>query len=232
MKRDAASTRRGGRNPLTSTPPPRQQASPPNASSIRGLHLFEDLAVTEVVDGDNQPVPPGVPGEKVLVTVLFGRTQPLIRYEMSDSITSSDRVHCPCGRPYPLIEGVQGRVEEALEISWTFYRAASPVPGRRCRGGPRPRPRPGGFAPAAHSPDPVLVVQGAAPHPHPDRVGASPNLGRIRQDDLVVAAALIAETPGEAERRIEAGNHIPGHRWTSPGRTARLRPTLTRVAWC
>ena len=77
-----------------------------------------------MVDGDNQPVPPGVPGEKVLVTVLFGRTQPLIRYEMSDSITSSDRVHCPCGRPYPLIEGVQGRVEEALEISWTFYRAA------------------------------------------------------------------------------------------------------------
>jgi phenylacetate-CoA ligase len=81
-----------------------------------GLHLFEDLVVTEVVDGDNQPVPPGVPGEKILVTVLFGRTQPLIRYEMSDSITSSDRVRCPCGRPYPLIEGVQGRVEEALEF--------------------------------------------------------------------------------------------------------------------
>jgi phenylacetate-CoA ligase len=36
---------------------------------------------------------------------------------VSDSITSSDRVHCPCGRPYPLIEGVQGRVEEALEFS-------------------------------------------------------------------------------------------------------------------
>ena len=81
-----------------------------------GLHLFEDLVITEVVDGDNQPVPPGVPGEKILVTVLFGRTQPLIRYEMSDSITSSDRVHCPCGRPYPLLAGVQGRVEEALEF--------------------------------------------------------------------------------------------------------------------
>ena len=78
-----------------------------------GLHLFEDLVVTEVVDGDNQPVPAGVPGEKILVTVLFGRTQPLIRYEMSDSLTSSHRVRCPCGRPYPLIEGVQGRVEEA-----------------------------------------------------------------------------------------------------------------------
>ena len=38
-----------------------------------GLHLFEDLVVTEVVDGDDQPLPPGVPGEKILVTVLFGR---------------------------------------------------------------------------------------------------------------------------------------------------------------
>jgi phenylacetate-CoA ligase len=81
-----------------------------------GLHLFEDLVVTEVVDGDNQPVPPGVPGEKLLVTVLFGRTQPLIRYELSDSITSSDRLRCRCGRPFALIEGVQGRVEEALSF--------------------------------------------------------------------------------------------------------------------
>ena len=81
-----------------------------------GLHLFEDLVVTEVVDGDNQPVPPGVPGEKLLVTVLFGRTQPLIRYELSDTITSSDRLRCPCGRPFALIEGIQGRVEEALSF--------------------------------------------------------------------------------------------------------------------
>lgn len=39
-----------------------------------GLHLFEDLVVTEVVDGHDQPVPPGVPDEKVLVSVLFSRT--------------------------------------------------------------------------------------------------------------------------------------------------------------
>src|SRR5215218_4843066 len=81
-----------------------------------GLHLFEDLVVTEVVDGDHRPVPPGVPGEKLLVTVLFGRTQPLIRYELSDTITSSDRLRCPCGRPFALIKGIQGRVEEALRF--------------------------------------------------------------------------------------------------------------------
>jgi phenylacetate-CoA ligase len=69
-----------------------------------------------VVDGDNQPVPPGVSGEKLLVTVLFSRTQPLIRYELSDSITSSDRLRCSCGRPSALIEGIQGRIEEALSL--------------------------------------------------------------------------------------------------------------------
>jgi phenylacetate-CoA ligase len=69
-----------------------------------------------VVDGDNQPVPPGVPGEKLLVSVLFGRTQPLIRYELSDSLIPSDRQRCPCGRPFALIEGVQGRVQEALSF--------------------------------------------------------------------------------------------------------------------
>jgi phenylacetate-CoA ligase len=40
----------------------------------------------------------------------------LIRYELSDTITSSDRLRCPCGRPLPLIEGIQGRVEEALSF--------------------------------------------------------------------------------------------------------------------
>src|SRR5215208_2596300 len=37
----------------------------------QGMHLFEDLVITEVVDENNKPVPPGIFGEKVLVTVLF-----------------------------------------------------------------------------------------------------------------------------------------------------------------
>jgi phenylacetate-CoA ligase len=59
---------------------------------------------------------PGVPGEKLLVTVLFSRTQPLIRYELSDSLMPTDWLRCPCGRPFALIEGIQGRVEEALSF--------------------------------------------------------------------------------------------------------------------
>jgi phenylacetate-CoA ligase len=52
----------------------------------RGMHLFEDLVIAEVVDQANRPVPPGEYGEKVLLTGLFNRTQPLIRYELTDSL--------------------------------------------------------------------------------------------------------------------------------------------------
>jgi len=77
------------------------------------LHLFEDLVITEVVDDRNRPVPPGVAGAKVLVTVLFSRTQPLIRYEMSDTIRLSD-ARCDCGRALGMVEVVEGRAEDVL----------------------------------------------------------------------------------------------------------------------
>jgi len=85
----------------------------------RGMHLFEDLVITEVVDEKNRPLPPGVYGEKVLVTALFSRTMPLIRYEMSDSVRPSTDSHCACGRPFALIDGVQGRAEDVLRFPAT-----------------------------------------------------------------------------------------------------------------
>jgi phenylacetate-coenzyme A ligase PaaK-like adenylate-forming protein len=78
-----------------------------------GLHLFEDLTVVEVVDADGRPVRPGDFGERVLVTVLFRHTQPLIRYELSDKVRMAAEP-CPCGRPFRVIDAVQGRVEETL----------------------------------------------------------------------------------------------------------------------
>lgn len=75
----------------------------------QGLHLFEDLVIVEPVDHNNQPVPPGVVGNKVLLTVLFGRTMPLIRYELTDCVGFSSRGPCPCGRPFTLIADPQGR---------------------------------------------------------------------------------------------------------------------------
>lgn len=79
------------------------------------MHLFEDLVITEVVDDRNRPVPPGTTGAKLLVSVLFSRTQPLIRYEMSDSVAlSSDP--CGCGLPFSIIATIEGRVEDTLTM--------------------------------------------------------------------------------------------------------------------
>lgn len=62
-----------------------------------------------------RPVPPGEYGDKVLVTVLFSRTQPLIRYEMSDRLRLSEG-HGRSRRPYRLVDGIQGRLEDVLHL--------------------------------------------------------------------------------------------------------------------
>lgn len=81
-----------------------------------GLHMFNDLVITEVVDEDNKPVPPDSYGNKLLVTVLFNKTQPLIRYQMNDSLKISN-VKCPCGISYPLIEEIQGRSDQIIYLA-------------------------------------------------------------------------------------------------------------------
>jgi putative adenylate-forming enzyme len=79
------------------------------------LHLFEDLVITEVVDEKNRPVLKGTAGAKILVTVLFSRTQPLIRYEMSDSVSLSTEP-CICGLPFATLEAIEGRTEDTLTL--------------------------------------------------------------------------------------------------------------------
>ncbi len=81
----------------------------------RGMHLMEDLVIIEVVDQDNRPVTPSVYGDKLLITVLFNRTQPLIRYELDDSVCLATDP-CPSGHPFALIDAIQGRVEDVLSF--------------------------------------------------------------------------------------------------------------------
>ncbi|MBI2486383.1 MAG: phenylacetate--CoA ligase family protein [Deltaproteobacteria bacterium] len=81
-----------------------------------GLHMYEDLVITEVVDEQSKPVKPGEYGAKLLVTVLFSRTLPLIRYEIDDSVRLSS-YGCACGRPFALLDDIQGRMEEAIHLT-------------------------------------------------------------------------------------------------------------------
>ena len=80
-----------------------------------GMHVFEDLLIVENVDEGNNAVQPGTFGSKILVTTLFSRTQPLIRYEISDNVRFAvDKVSCRL--PYARIDGVQGRQEDMLAL--------------------------------------------------------------------------------------------------------------------
>jgi phenylacetate-coenzyme A ligase PaaK-like adenylate-forming protein len=69
-----------------------------------------DFCIVELVDAENHPVPAGVPSAKVLLTNLYNRTQPLIRYELGDSFVR---------QPDALEHGhlratVRGRADEVL----------------------------------------------------------------------------------------------------------------------
>lgn len=80
-----------------------------------GLHVFEDMCIVEVVDERGTPVPPGVAGAKILVTNLFNRVQPIIRFEVSDLVTLDDRP-CACGRTMQRIVALDGRSDDILEL--------------------------------------------------------------------------------------------------------------------
>jgi phenylacetate-CoA ligase len=80
-----------------------------------GMHVNVDWAIAEVVDEQNQPVPAGQKGAKVLVTNLANHTQPLIRYEVGDIVTMAPE-HCNCGSNLPLLESIEGRDSEMFEV--------------------------------------------------------------------------------------------------------------------
>ncbi|MFP3897772.1 MAG: phenylacetate--CoA ligase family protein [Dehalococcoidia bacterium] len=81
----------------------------------QGMHIFEDLGVVEVVDEDNRPVPDGTLGHKILFTSLFGFTQPIIRYEISDMMVLAPEP-CPCGQPFRRILTINGRNDDVLYL--------------------------------------------------------------------------------------------------------------------
>lgn len=80
----------------------------------RGLHVNDDWVILEPVDAQRRAVPPGARSHSVLLTNLANRVQPLIRYDLGDSVTLLDRP-CGCGSAFPAIS-VEGRCDDALRI--------------------------------------------------------------------------------------------------------------------
>jgi phenylacetate-coenzyme A ligase PaaK-like adenylate-forming protein len=83
-----------------------------------GMHLWEDLTLVEVVDDRDQPVEPGARGHKVLITSLVNHTQPLIRYELSDSVILAAGTN-PTGMPFRRLAAVDGRSDDAITLPAT-----------------------------------------------------------------------------------------------------------------
>jgi len=92
--------------------PPIAGSSPRSAA----MHVSDDLVVVEVVDEHNRPVPAGEAGYRVLLTNLVNRAQPLIRYEISDSLTMAPEGTDPAGLPYTRILRVDGRSDDILQM--------------------------------------------------------------------------------------------------------------------
>jgi phenylacetate-CoA ligase len=78
------------------------------------MHLNADWVVLEPVDRDFRPVPPGERSYTVLLTNLANRVQPLIRYDLGDSVTMLAEP-CPCGSRFPAMR-VEGRRDDVLAL--------------------------------------------------------------------------------------------------------------------
>ena len=78
------------------------------------LHANTDWLILEPVDAAGEPVAPGVASYTTLLTNLANRVQPLIRYDLGDSVTVLPGP-CPCGSPLPAIRP-EGRRDETLWI--------------------------------------------------------------------------------------------------------------------
>jgi phenylacetate-CoA ligase len=78
------------------------------------LHVNADWVILEPVDERYRPVPAGSPSQTVLLTNLANRVQPILRYDLGDSVTEIPDP-CPCGSPLPGIR-VEGRQDEILSL--------------------------------------------------------------------------------------------------------------------
>jgi phenylacetate-CoA ligase len=77
-----------------------------------GLHISPLTHYVEIISPEGGPCAPGELGELVL-TSLTNHAMPLIRYRIGDMASWATGT-CSCGRRWPLLSGVTGRVTETF----------------------------------------------------------------------------------------------------------------------
>ncbi|RJP25035.1 MAG: phenylacetate--CoA ligase family protein [Deltaproteobacteria bacterium] len=79
-----------------------------------GHHLCMEYGITEILDGNNSPLPDGRCG-KLVGTALANFGMPLIRYQTNDQ-TALRSVPCSCGRGLDLMDDVTTKAEDILTL--------------------------------------------------------------------------------------------------------------------
>ena len=78
-------------------------------------HIHEDYVYPEILDEQDQPVPPGGTGELVF-TSLYRKAMPLLRYRTRDVVKLADR-RCGCGRTLVALDGgVLARLDDMKKV--------------------------------------------------------------------------------------------------------------------
>lgn len=78
-----------------------------------GYHMHMLDTIVELLDPAGEPASPGQPG-RVVLTRLYPGPMPLIRYHVGDVAVPSKTSMCPCGRAFPLLEDIQGRLTDVV----------------------------------------------------------------------------------------------------------------------
>ena len=94
------------------------------------LHLNRDWAILEPVDREGHPVPEGTASSSVLLTNLANFIQPIIRYDLGDSVTFLPEP-CACGSSLPAIR-VEGRRDDTICLERADGRLERVIPLALC----------------------------------------------------------------------------------------------------
>jgi len=78
------------------------------------MHVNADWVILEAVDKNYQRVPDGQMSHTCLLTNLANRVQPIIRYDLGDSICFHE-TRCACGSNLPCID-VLGRADDLIKV--------------------------------------------------------------------------------------------------------------------
>ncbi|MCU0621945.1 MAG: glycosyltransferase [Gemmatimonadales bacterium] len=77
-------------------------------------HVNPEFGIVEILRDDGRPVAPGETGE-IVATGFVNPVMPLIRYATGDRATLGPPTPCACGRAFPRLERIEGRMDDVIQ---------------------------------------------------------------------------------------------------------------------